>query len=264
MPLTDLIRYFNAAEHAETSTLYQDGEQVAAWHKGLRLTSLFQPIVDLRQECIVGHHATLQARLEDGSLISCAEAYARHESPEAIIHFDRLIRTLHALNLLSQRRQTGGFLQMTVHSRHVQAVHHQHGLVYEAILKRCGLGPEDIVLEFDLRGLSGLPHLATALNNYRQRGYRVAVSDGDLAGFKPDIVTLAWQDDATWLAGACQAGLRTQIVGITSGQALVQARAAGAELGQGSLFGLPERNCRPTHSRHRVAYNSASPFGATP
>ena len=45
MPLTDLVRYFNAADNAEDSMLYLDGERAAAWHRGLRLGSLFQPIV---------------------------------------------------------------------------------------------------------------------------------------------------------------------------------------------------------------------------
>ncbi len=34
MPLTDLVRYFNAADSAEDSMLYLDGERAAAWHKG--------------------------------------------------------------------------------------------------------------------------------------------------------------------------------------------------------------------------------------
>ena len=66
-----------------------------------------------------------------------------------MVHFDRLCRTLHALNFLAQQRSTGGFLQVPVHPRH-RAVPNQHSLVYEAaILKRCGLAPEDIVLELD-------------------------------------------------------------------------------------------------------------------
>ena len=139
MPLTDLVRYFNAADSAEDSMLYLDGERAAAWHKGLRLGSLFQPIVDLRQERVVGHQATLSARREDGSPVSSEEAYALCETAESVIHFDRLSRTLHALNFLAQQRHAGGYLQLAVHPRHLQAVQSQHGLVYEAILKRCGL-----------------------------------------------------------------------------------------------------------------------------
>jgi cysteine synthase A len=64
-----------------------------------------------------------------------------------------------------------------VHPRHLQAVQSQHGLVYEAILKRCGLAPADIVLEINARQAGHQPQLlAEALNNYRQRGYRLALS----------------------------------------------------------------------------------------
>jgi hypothetical protein len=49
MPLTDLIRYFNAADTSGDSTLYLDGKRAEAWHGGLHLGSLFQPIVDLRR-----------------------------------------------------------------------------------------------------------------------------------------------------------------------------------------------------------------------
>ena len=85
MPLTDLIRYFNAADSAEDSMLYLDGERAAAWHKGLRLGSLFQPIVDLRLERVVGHQATLDARREDGSPVSSEAVYAWCETAEAVV-----------------------------------------------------------------------------------------------------------------------------------------------------------------------------------
>ena len=138
MPLTDLIRYFNVADNTDESTLYLDEKRAAAWHRGLRLGSLYQPIVDLQQERIIGHQAILLARREDGTALSPAEAYAACETPESVVHFDRLCRTLHALNFLAQQQYAGGYLQLAVHPRHLLAVQNQHGLVYEAILKRCG------------------------------------------------------------------------------------------------------------------------------
>ena len=69
MPLTDLVRYFNLADAAGESTLYLEGERAAAWHMGLRLGSLFQPIVDLQRERVVGGiaqlgHAAVDARAQ--------------------------------------------------------------------------------------------------------------------------------------------------------------------------------------------------------
>ena len=269
MPLTELIRYFNVADHAGESTLYAEGPRVAAWHKGLHLGSLFEPIVDVLRECIVGHQARLNARDAEGKPVDIEAIYARCETPAAVVHFDRLNRTLHALNFLAQRRYAGGYLQLAVHSRHLQAIQSQHGLVYEAILKRCGLGPADIVLEIDSSQSQDNPRLAAVLSNYRQRGYRLAIVESSEASeseallkLQPDIIKLPLKNAAEVIAKATRAGVSTELVGINSGHDLALARLAGAELGQGSLFGLPQTDCRPTHSGRRVAYNSLSSSGA--
>ena len=46
MPLSELIRYFNGA--SGDSMLYEQKGRVVAWHDGLHLGSLFEPIVHLR------------------------------------------------------------------------------------------------------------------------------------------------------------------------------------------------------------------------
>lgn len=264
MPLTDLIRYFNTADQSGDTTLYSEGGRAAAWHRGLRLTSLFRPIVQLREETIVGHHADLAIRTDDGAAATVADAYAACETPEAIVHFDRLCRTLHALNFLAQQRHTGGYLQMSVHPRHVQAVTNQHGLVYEAILKRCGLAPQDIVLHVDIGSLPQTPaRLAEALTNYRQRGYRLALAGiGGTIAFAPDIRQALTLDEAVRGRRDASDGTLIELRGIDDGLTYEQARAAGIDLGQGNLFGAFQTECCPTHDQRRVAYNSASSFGA--
>lgn len=270
MPLTDLIRYFNMADQDGDSTLYQEKGRAAAWHRGLRLGSHFRPIVNLSDERIVGHQALLVASLADGSTISPADAYASCESPEAVVHFDRLCRTLHALNFLAQQRYAGGYLQMAVHPRHIQAIPNQHGLVYEAILKRCGLAPQDIVLHIDSSATGASPALAEALASYRLRGYRLALSaaDGTSApwppSFVPDIVQVSSVYDLTSLEALQRDGVSIELTGIDSGLIYQQAAGAGIALGQGDLFGLPQVDCRPTHGKGRVAYNAASPFRSPP
>ncbi len=267
MPLSELIRYFNAADSAGQSTLYPEGERVAAWHDGLHLASLFQPIVDLAQERIVGHQATLAVRSEDGTPLTPEAAYARCASPEAIVHFDRLCRTLHALNFLAQQRYAGGYLQVAIHPRHLLAVANQHGLVYEAILKRCGLAPEDIVLAIDAAGSSDDRRLDAALANYRRRGYRLALRqtarDADLLQrLQPAIVRLS----EIGLSGTVDRPEVPdfELSGIDDADVLRAARAAGIQLGLGHLFGAPAADCRPTHNGRRVAYNSPTPTGVTP
>jgi EAL domain-containing protein (putative c-di-GMP-specific phosphodiesterase class I) len=261
MPLTDLIRYFNTADSAGDSMLYPEGERAAAWHCGLRLASLFQPIVDLRQGRIVGHQATLGARREDGTPVASELAYGLCDSAESVVHFDRLCRTLHALNFLAQRRYAGGYLQLPIHQRHLLAVPNQHGLVYEAILKRCGLAPEDIVLDIDASHLDDSPHMLAALGNYRRRGYRLALrapaGDGDLSALlklKPDVIR--WDSLAPEsLARARASAVGSELAGIDTPAHREQALAAGVEFGLGKLFGEAASDCCATHGERRVAYN---------
>lgn len=271
MPLTDLIRYFNVADNAGESTLYPDGKRAAAWHRGLRLGSLFQPIVDLQRERVVGHQALLLAQREDGTAVSAAAAYAACESPESVVHFDRLCRTLHALNFLAQQEQTGGYLQLAVHPRHLLAVQNQHGLVYEAILKRCGLAPEDIVLNIDAGSVGRHPRLGEALANYRQRGYRLAIAApgavlavDELLALKPDILQLPTTPEVSLLDAARRDGILVEVIRLETGANYAQARSAGVALGQGSVFGPPQSACRPTHGKDGVAYNHSSSFGGFP
>lgn len=270
MPVAELIRYFNAADHDAESQLYPNGERVEAWHGGLRHASLFQPIVDLRSERIVGHQATLTARRDDGTPVSTETAYALCETGQAVVHFDRLCRTLHALNFLAQRRSTGGYLQLSVHPRHLQAVQNQHGLVYEAILKRCGLAPEDIVLDIDASGITPVGHVAQALDNYRRRGYRLAISvapgSGQLEGIlalQPNVLRLPERSVEIEQA-ARSAGVAVELAGIENGADFRQALADGIELALGSLFGHPAADCRATHSPARNPYNPLSPNGVRP
>lgn len=268
MRLTDLIRYFNAADSSGDSTMYLKGQRVEAWHRGLLLSSLFQPIVDLHEERIVGHMATLSAQQEDETPVGSEVAYASCDSAGALIYFDRLCRTLHALNLLAQRHTVGGYLQLAIDPRYLLAVPSQHGLVYEAILKRCGLAPADIVLEFSASQLGSDGRLAAAVENYRRRGYRLALRDPELSrdvaaviAFKPEIVRFSGPPNESVLASFRQAGIALELSGIATGDDFASAKAASFDLGMGNLFGAAQSDGRPTHSKRVVAYNSLSLSG---
>ncbi|MBS1144723.1 MAG: hypothetical protein H6R14_2129 [Proteobacteria bacterium] len=268
MPLTDLIHYFNVADNSGESTLYLDGKRAAAWHHGLRLGSLFQPIVNLQQGRVVGHQAVLLARRDDGAPVSTANAFAACETPESVVHFDRQCRTLHALNFLAQQQHAGGYLQLAVHPRHLLAVQNQHGLVYEAILKRCGLAPEDIVLQIDASVIGHHPRLADALANYRARGYRLAlagtIDEADVLALQPDIAQVAPESGHALLAWAHHANIRIELTGVNTAEQAAAARSAGFDLAQGARFGEPQLDCLATHGKRTVAYNSPLPFGSRP
>lgn len=252
MALSELIRYFNSSDLAGESTLYSEGDRVAAWHQGMHLRSLFQPIVALTDRHIVGHQAFLSVTLENGLPLSGESAYERQTEDSELIQFDRLCRTLHALNFLAQQRHTGGHLQLTVHPRHLLAVTSQHGLVFEAILRRCGLAPEDIILELSNDELSLEPHWLEAVGNYRNRGYRIALNGLSAGDFVPDI----FKGKLGQLSNN-HSSLR-HVDSITDSSQLDTLRNQNIHWVQGPLFGLPQANCQATHSRHGVAYNATN------
>lgn len=271
MPLTDLVRYFNVADQAGDSTLYLEQGRAAAWHRGFRLGSLFRPVVDLAAERIVGHQAILALHHDDGLPATLAALYDTCQQHTAVIALDRLCRTLHALNFLAQQHHAGGYLQVSVHPRHLLAVPSQHGLVYEAILKRCGLAPQDIVLQVDATAVAATGQLAGALASYRERGYRLALTlppdleaPDSILTLQPDIVQWTGALDAAALGAFKTAGTTIERIDIDNGQTWQASRAAGIQLGQGELFGSAASTCRPTHSRRTVSYNASSSTGAQP
>jgi EAL domain-containing protein (putative c-di-GMP-specific phosphodiesterase class I) len=253
MPVEDLIRYFNLADRSGEGTLYPIGERVEAWTAGFHLGSLFRPIVALANQQVVGHQALLAVRREDGTPATSEQVYKLCESQQSVVYLDRLCRTLHALNFLDQRRHTGGYLQLSVHPRHLQAVPSQHGLVYEAILKRCGLAPEDIILEISRHDVDEQQHFAHALAAYRQRGYRLAIqlpADGSLhdslLALRQDILRLPERSPKAAYS-ARQVGIQVEQNQIEDTAALRAAYADGIDLAQGQLFGEPATECSPTH-----------------
>lgn len=262
MSLSELIRYFNAADQVGESMLHQVDGQVFGWYRDLCLTSLFQPIVDLPSDRVVGHYARLQASYENGRKISEAQAYGLCDD-EHVAHFDRLCRTVHALNFLRQRRQTGGYLQVAPHYRHLLAVPNQHGLVYEAILKRCGLAPEDIVLEVESGHFEEYPQLLQAVANYRQRGYRLALCEvasvqqlDKLMDLQPALLKQGLGESQAVFRQARALGLKTLVADIADERMLRSVRAGGFDLAAGAVFGAAATHCQPTHRPRGVAYNA--------
>lgn len=272
MPLTDLVRHFNSVGSSGESTLYLEGGRAAAWHRGIRLRSLFQPVVSLDGGRVVGHLAKLEATDERCRKRDWATIFDRETDGEGVVRLDRLVRTLHALNFLAQRRHTGGTLHLPIHPRHLLAVACGHGLVFEAVLKRCGIGPEDIVLHLDGSAAIDPARLALAAAGYRERGYRLALGSlGDdaagrlqLLAHRPEIVVVAGDAVNSSLPAWVEAIDATGGIALVSdapASTLPAAVTAGVRLATGKVFGSPRPDCLPTHRQAGVAYN---PFPSPP
>jgi EAL domain-containing protein (putative c-di-GMP-specific phosphodiesterase class I) len=236
MPLVELVHYLNKQNRSNYSPEVCPGDGLSVGPAGvvgqdrdLLLRSVFQPIVSVRGRQVVGHEALLRAESADGDALTAAEVFRAPESPERLVYLDRLCRTLHALNYLQQTRTGGGLLFLNIEPRHVRAVSAGHGLVFETILKRCGLSPERIFFELRAGDIVSDGALVEALAAYRSRGYRIAIDQAGpeigndlLQALRPELVKFDVRQLERW-RGAVPAET-------VAGEAAKRARAAGAEI----------------------------------
>lgn len=264
MPLAELVRYLNR-QNRETygpEVCPADGLSIGpagvVAHDGDRLLrSVFQPLCAARGGRVAGHEALLRAESDDGQALTAADVFREPASPERLVYLDRLCRTLHALNYLQLTRNGGGALFLNVEPRHVRAVATGHGLVFEAVLRRCGLSPEYIFFELRAGELGGdIAALADALRAYRSRGYRIAIDQAGpdidrrmLATLRPELVKFdvrklaagaAADAAASAAAGACRdAGAEVAVSHVASLRHLALARSFAADYLQGHHLAPP-------------------------
>lgn len=199
VPLTCLIDYFNdQISQSEFRILpdqplaLRDGQVVGRFATVL-LTSAFQAVVRARDpECIIGHEALLRAHTGNGQPIAPRALLRAPRSPQAVVYLDRLCRMVHMLNYLGQRESRPSPLFLNVGTEHLLRVPDNHGWYFEQVLQHCGLTPQHVVIDVHASAIqnahAGQVH--TALANYRERGYRVAIEDLDLT---EGVFDLLWR-----------------------------------------------------------------------
>lgn len=186
----------------------------------------------------------------------------------SVVNMDRLCRTVHMLNYLPYA-WNDGFLSVEVNPRHVLSIKQNHGAYFEEVLGRCGLTPKQVVISVPFEHLSNSYQLALVqgLNNYRSRGYQLAVrlsqthpeqikqSTVLVTRLSPDFVKLQrpfLTDRNGQAASALQLELTRKLVsiarlaggltiqnGIETEQDLETARSLKAYLLEGDYFGQP-------------------------
>jgi EAL domain-containing protein (putative c-di-GMP-specific phosphodiesterase class I) len=77
-------------------------------------------------------------------------------------------------------------LFLEVDPRHILGVKQDHGAYFEEIITKCGLATKNIVISMTVNSFYALHYdqLLEGLNNYRQRGYQVALNVGQLYSAK--------------------------------------------------------------------------------
>lgn len=272
----DIINYLNRREFgsnlspaggAHDRPLYSTGQYIHADYAGLRLGSLFQPIIAAGGDAtIVGFEALLAAETVSGftplgTALAPQSIFALPHSREEIIALDRLARTLHALNFLVQDQ--GADLHLNVDPHHLVAVNGDHGQVFEQILRQCGLDPTAIILEVPEHRIRDKTRLRTAIASWQSRGYRIAIDNFEqttqwqrVLGLNPDFVKLDRKllQDATgnnrqrdaierFIGRARTAGIAVIATGIESSAQYDLACEVGATRLQGFLLGRPAPSC---------------------
>lgn len=140
---------------------------------GVQLNSAFQPIYDSEAGDLFGHEALLRPSL-GGELASTPEfAFTYAEQANKLVEFDRVSRTLHVLNF-KQIYAENGLLFLNVHPKLLIAVG-EHGKVFERILHAHSVPTSRVVIEIQEGLVEQDKQLAEAIDNYRERGYKIAI-----------------------------------------------------------------------------------------
>ncbi len=188
MPLQHLVEYFNdrfGQEHRSSFRpfILEEG-RISALFGPIKIGSVFSPIrLALKPAEIVGHAAKLKVSTHEVQHLYSDEienllANPPHQASdfESIINFDRLSRTVHMLNYLPLTHLDGS-LFVEVDPRHILGVKQDHGAYFEEVIRQCGLETKNVVIIMAVNShyARHYQELVTGLDNYRQRGYQIAL-----------------------------------------------------------------------------------------
>lgn len=193
MPLQQLVEYFNDRFGLEHHTCFRplilEHGQVSGLFGPVRVNSNLAAIRQAtKPEVVTGYAAQISVATYDSNQLGSyeienllAEPVRQTGNFESIINFDRLARTVHMLNYLplSHQQQT---LFLDVDPRHILGVQKDHGAYFEEVITRCGLqtGNVAIVTAVNNHYSKYYQALLNGLDNYRQRGYKIALRLNDI------------------------------------------------------------------------------------
>lgn len=188
MPLQQLVEYFNDRLEQEHNAGYRpfvlENGTVQGLFGPIRIGSVLSPIRENSGfERMAGHIAQLTVaanqthalqRSELDSFLSVQPGEA--STSESIVNFDRLSRAVHMLNYLPQSH-LDELLFLYVDPRHILGVKKDHGAYFEEVIVKCGLQTENVVISMAVNSdyVRFYPSLLNGLNNYQNRGYRLAL-----------------------------------------------------------------------------------------
>lgn len=152
-----------------------EDDEVLSSFIGLQLRSAFQPIYDANQlKTSIGYEALL--RPSNGlSALTPNIAFGLSDLEGKLVKFDRVARTLHMLNYL-RLPENKGLLFLNVHPKLLTSIN-THGRIFEYVLHRHSVPTRQVVIEIIENDVETNGKLQEAVNNYRDRGYQIAIDD---------------------------------------------------------------------------------------
>ena len=261
MPLSSVVDYFNERLPALHPHAHLSGQARLQYYNG-RLTARIAgftliprqvPVLVTATGEVFAWSARFLAESDAGRLVIPETLYVNAWDGDDVIFLDRFLRTFHALHHLSLGPDHSGLLAVDVHLRHVAALPEQHGQVYEALLRRLGLSPQQLVLRLSGTALQHDPHVREAAASFSGRGYGLLAGRLHAGDTNWELLRAAgvqWVTPATatriganlwdypddWARQAKAHGIRLWLDGVGSPEAIARAHALGADLIEGALW----------------------------
>jgi EAL domain-containing protein (putative c-di-GMP-specific phosphodiesterase class I) len=231
-----------------------------------QLWSSYQPIVSLGDRAVVAHEALLRG-LADGREVGGGDLFFVAESAGWLDRLDRIGRE----SAVTGAAPWLGEADLYVNIAPQSVVRPQVCLAgTEAAMHDAGIPARQLVFEIvESHAITDRGHLLSLLEHFRSLGWRVALDDVGagwsslslLAAVRPDVVKLDKRlvqelpDDGarTVLRALVDLAHRLGAVvvaeGVETERLADEVTALGADLGQGWLFGRPERPKPPVEER---------------
>ncbi|SEF97505.1 hypothetical protein SAMN05444390_1011011 [Marinobacterium lutimaris] len=195
MPLTYIVKHLNRRLRelhpdsvlAEVGRIGLEPEGVSAQIQNIKLTPVHSSVFSTTTFAHFANNSELRLNDPSGAL-SGQRVYLQAWNGSDIIFLDRLIRTLQCLHYiyLNLGNPPKPPLILDIHTRHIEAVPKDHGLVFESLLHSLGLSPCQIILRLNLSCTTELSGLAGAIENFRDRGYGLLLHCEHLTGLCVD------------------------------------------------------------------------------
>lgn len=229
-------------------------------YRGYALTSHFQPIYSVAHRRIAGYEGLIRATSSDGTPVTPLELLTVPQNSSQMLRLDRLCRTLHVENFISQSVGTSsGWLFVNLNSQCLVNEQPDNGFTRQ-LLKSSGLASHRLVIEILESEITDHRRLKSFIDHLHQLNCLIAIDDfgaghsnfDRIWQLEPDIVKIdrnlikeaALSRRAKRILSGIvsllhQAGSLVVIEGIETEQEATTAIGVNADMMQGYYFSRP-------------------------